>query len=141
MSSVRATAVESTIFRVSELSARISQRLSGPQGAGRERVDGPRQDPRVASQHRERGEAREGGSGVGYTGGAGLVSFCIHFSILISLDYDFPAPNGGVWGGYVIYMLMISFPNQNSILCGDLAIKLIEEPFISNTDDNAEWAI
>lgn len=30
---------------------------------------------------------------------------------------------------------------QNSILCGDLAIKLTEEPFISHNDDTAEWAI
>lgn len=37
--------------------------------------------------------------------------------------------------------LMIYSSPPNSILCGDLAIKLIEEPFISNTDDNAEWAI
>ena len=29
----------------------------------------------------------------------------------------------------------------NSILCGDLAIKAIEEPFISDADDGEEWAI
>ena len=28
-----------------------------------------------------------------------------------------------------------------SILCGDLAIKSIEEPFVTSDDDNAEWAI
>lgn len=28
-----------------------------------------------------------------------------------------------------------------SILCGDLAIKAIEEPFISDADDGEEWAI
>ena len=29
----------------------------------------------------------------------------------------------------------------NSILCGDLAIKAIDEPFISGADDSEEWAI
>lgn len=29
----------------------------------------------------------------------------------------------------------------NSILCGDLAIKAIEEPFISGADNSEEWAI
>lgn len=29
----------------------------------------------------------------------------------------------------------------NSILCGDIAIKSIEEPFLTETDDQEEWAI
>lgn len=41
------------------------------------------------------------------------------------------------WGVYLANEMMRS----NSILCGDLAIRLIDEPFISHTDDNAEWAI
>lgn len=28
-----------------------------------------------------------------------------------------------------------------SILCGDLAIKLIEEPFVTEADDLEEWAV
>lgn len=28
-----------------------------------------------------------------------------------------------------------------SILCGDYAIKLIEEPFVSDADDPNEWAL
>lgn len=28
-----------------------------------------------------------------------------------------------------------------SILCGDLAIKQIEEPFVTDDDDGREWAI
>ena len=28
-----------------------------------------------------------------------------------------------------------------SILCGDFAIKLIDEPFVSDTDDKEEWAL
>lgn len=31
--------------------------------------------------------------------------------------------------------------NSTSILCGDLAIKQIEEPFVSDADDGEEWAI
>ena len=30
---------------------------------------------------------------------------------------------------------------RNSILCGDLAIKSIEEPFVTDADDVEEWAI
>ena len=37
---------------------------------------------------------------------------------------------------YRFFMLIL-----NSILCGDIAIKSIEEPFISETDDQEEWAI
>ena len=29
----------------------------------------------------------------------------------------------------------------NSILCGDFAIKLIDEPFVHETDANDEWAV
>lgn len=28
-----------------------------------------------------------------------------------------------------------------SILCNDFAIKLIEEPFIANSDDRNEWSV
>lgn len=45
----------------------------------------------------------------------------------------------GVW--IDMPMKLTNHSRPNSILCGDLAIKLIEEPFISNADDNAEWAI
>ena len=30
---------------------------------------------------------------------------------------------------------------MRSILCGDIAIKSIEEPFVSDADDEKEWAI
>ena len=29
----------------------------------------------------------------------------------------------------------------NSILCGDFAIKLIDQPFVLETDTNDEWAV
>lgn len=29
----------------------------------------------------------------------------------------------------------------HSILCGDLAIKRIDQPFVSDADDKSEWAI
>jgi hypothetical protein len=28
-----------------------------------------------------------------------------------------------------------------SVLCGEMAVKLINEPFISATDDKEEWAL
>jgi hypothetical protein len=30
---------------------------------------------------------------------------------------------------------------MNSVLCGELAVKLVNEPFISATDDKDEWAV
>jgi len=29
----------------------------------------------------------------------------------------------------------------DSVLCGEMAVKLINEPFIKATDDKAEWAL
>lgn len=36
---------------------------------------------------------------------------------------------------------MDALTHENSILCGDFAIKLIDEPFVSDTDDSNEWAL
>lgn len=36
---------------------------------------------------------------------------------------------------------MLTIDSIISILCGDLAIKLTDEPFISATDDQEEWAV
>ena len=30
---------------------------------------------------------------------------------------------------------------RNSILCGDFAIKLIDEPFVADADDKDEWSL
>jgi hypothetical protein len=29
----------------------------------------------------------------------------------------------------------------NSVLCSEMAVKLIDEPFIKKTDDREEWAL
>ena len=47
-------------------------------------------------------------------------------------------PNGESDPLFVCSLMLIRI---NSILCGDLAIKSIEEPFISDADDSEEWAI
>jgi hypothetical protein len=35
----------------------------------------------------------------------------------------------------------MSANNCNSVLCSELAVKLINEPFIKSTDDKEEWAL
>lgn len=38
-------------------------------------------------------------------------------------------------------VVFLTRETANSILCGDLAIKAIEEPFTTDADDGGEWAI
>ena len=44
-----------------------------------------------------------------------------------------------VFGARLSWFCMLTV--GNSILCGDIAIKSIEEPFVTETDDQEEWAI
>jgi hypothetical protein len=43
----------------------------------------------------------------------------------------------------VSFALKLKFGEANgySVLCSEMAVKLIDEPFISATDDKEEWAL
>lgn len=45
------------------------------------------------------------------------------------------------WSGRWIEADACAWFRANSILCGDFAIKLVDQPFVTDKDDPAEWAL
>ena len=40
-----------------------------------------------------------------------------------------------------LFFFWVCLLTRYSVLCGELAVKLVDEPFISATDDKDEWAV